>query len=111
MSADQDKKRSYLYPSFLLFQAQLIICDQHGANVMLFPGLYSDFLCLLSLFNVPDSILKNASDPICFHNLDMTIFVSRDLIGFSIPIAQCITAVCRSSSVSRIAKCRHVLFI
>ena len=34
MSADQDMKKSYWYPSFLLFQAQLIICDQHVANVL-----------------------------------------------------------------------------
>jgi len=81
------------------------------SGITLFPGTYSDFLCLLPLFNVPDSILKNVSDSICFHNLDMMNFVSRDLIGFSIPIVQCITAVCRSSSVSGIAKCRHVLII
>jgi hypothetical protein len=34
MSADQDNKESYFYPSFLLFQAQLTICDQHVANVL-----------------------------------------------------------------------------
>jgi hypothetical protein len=43
MSADQDMKKSYWYPSFLLFQAQLIICDQHGANVLVSRTVYHEF--------------------------------------------------------------------
>lgn len=43
MSADQDNKESYFYPSFLLFQAQLTICDQHVANVLVSRMVYHEF--------------------------------------------------------------------
>ena len=43
MSADQDNKESYFYPSFLLFQAQLTICDQHVANVLISRMVYHEF--------------------------------------------------------------------
>jgi len=43
MSADQDMKKTYLYPSFLLFQAQLTICDQHVTNVLVSRMVYYEF--------------------------------------------------------------------
>ena len=37
-------------------------------------------LCV-HFFNVTGPVLRNASDPICFHDLDVMIVISRDLIG------------------------------